>query len=332
MHASRAERAGAPRRPGATGAAATGVPLAFPRWARTVFLLNLLGQTLIIVTGGVVRLTASGLGCPTWPQCVPGSFTPVAHQEEAFHKFIEFGNRTVTFLLGFLALAAIVAGLAHVRASRRAGRAPRRPVVVLSFLPLIGTAAQAVIGGITVLTGLNPSIVAPHFLVSVLLVGGCLVLLVRSGEPGDRPVALVVRREIRWAAWLAVALAGAVIVLGTVVTGSGPHSGDASTYRLGLDPRTMSWLHADTVMLYVGVLVALLLALRVTDAPRRTQLAALLALAVALAQGLVGYVQFFTGLPWVVVAVHLLGAALVWIATTYLLLTTRSRGLPAPSA
>jgi cytochrome c oxidase assembly protein subunit 15 len=313
-------------------ATAASSPTAFPTWARRVFQANLVLQIAIIVTGGVVRLTGSGLGCPTWPQCVPGSFTPVPEQEQAFHKYIEFGNRTLTFVLGVAALAAVGAAVVHLRTARREGTAARRPVVVLATLPLLGTIAQAVLGGITVLTDLNPAIVAPHLLLSLLIVGGCVVLVVRSGERGDQPFRVIVRREVRWAAWAALGLAAVVLVLGTIVTGSGPHSGDDSTHRLGLDPRTVAWLHADTVMLYVGVLVALLLALRVTGAPRRTQRAALLALLVALAQGLIGYTQYFTGLPWVVVACHLLGAALVWSATTYLLLSTRVRGPVSPTS
>ena len=296
-------------------------------WARRVFQANLVAQILIVVTGGVVRLTGSGLGCPTWPQCVPGSFVPVAHQEQSWHKYVEFGNRTMTFLVGALALAAVGTALLYVRSQRQAGRSVRRPVVVLACVPLLGTIPQAVLGGFTVLTGLNPALVASHFLLSLLIVAGCVALVVRSAEPGDQPFRVVVRAEVRWAAWLAVAFAGAVIVLGTIVTGSGPDSGSVGTPRFGLDPAMVSWLHADVVMLYLGVLFAIALALRITDAPLRTRRAATLALAVALSQGLVGYVQYFTGLPWAVVAAHLLGACLVWSCSLYLLLCTRTRGV-----
>lgn len=299
----------------------------FAPWAQRVFQANLVGQVLIVVTGGVVRLTGSGLGCPTWPQCVPGSFTPVAHQEQSWHKYIEFGNRTMTFLVGALALAAVATAVWYVLSQRALGRPVRRPVVALACVPLLGTIPQAVLGGLTVLTGLNPALVASHFLLSLLIVGGCVVLVVRSAEPGDHPMSVVVRREVRWASWLAVALAAAVIMLGTVVTGSGPHSGSIGTPRFGLDPRTVSWLHADMVMLYLGVLFAIALALRVTSAPRRPQRAVVLALAVALSQGVVGYLQYFTGLPWPVVTLHLLGASLVWVCSIYLLLCTRTRGV-----
>jgi cytochrome c oxidase assembly protein subunit 15 len=300
-----------------------------PRWAWWVFVANLVGQIAIIVTGGVVRLTGSGLGCPTWPQCTQGSFVPTAAQNVGFHKFIEFGNRTLTFVLGVLALAAVYAAWRHLRDSRAAGRTPRTTLVWLAAIPLVGTAGQGVLGGITVLTGLSPLIVGAHLLVSMAIVAGCVVLVVRAGEPGDHPVVQVVRQELVWAAWLALALAGLVVVLGVLVTGSGPHAGDVDVPRLGLDPRTMSWVHADTVMLYLGVLLAAWLGARLSDAPSRYRRVVVVALVVALAQGVVGYTQYFTGLPWVVVAVHLLGASLVWAATVRIPLSTRTRGVTA---
>lgn len=301
--------------------------LPVPRWAWWVFVANLVGQIAIIVTGGVVRLTGSGLGCPTWPQCTEGSYVPTQAQDEGFHKFIEFGNRTLTFVLGVLALGALYAAWRHLRDSRTAGLAPRRPLLGLAAIPLVGTAGQGVLGGVTVLTGLSPLIVGAHLLVSMAIVAGCVVLVVRAGEPGDEPVVRVVRVELVWAARLAVVLAAAVVVLGVLVTGAGPHAGDADTPRLGLDAQTMSWVHADTVMLYLGVLVACWLAARLTDASHAYRRAVLVALAVALAQGVVGYTQYFTGLPWVVVAIHLLGASLVWAATVRIPLATRTRGL-----
>lgn len=302
--------------------------LPVPRWAWWVFVANLVGQIVIIVTGGVVRLTGSGLGCPTWPQCTQGSFVPTAVQNEGFHKFIEFGNRTVSFVLGALAIAAVYAAWRHGRDSRAAGYVPRPALLWLSVIPLVGTVGQAVLGGIIVLTGLSPLIVGAHLLVSMAVVAGCVVLVVRAGEPGDEPVVPAVRRELVWAAWLALALAAVVVTLGVLVTGSGPHAGDVDVPRLGLDPRTMSWVHADTVMLYLGVLLASWLGARLTDAPRAYRGAVVVALVVALAQGVVGYTQYFTGLPWVIVAIHLLGASLVWASTVRIPLATRTRGVP----
>jgi cytochrome c oxidase assembly protein subunit 15 len=299
-------------------------------WIRKVFWANYLAQIAIVITGGVVRLTASGLGCPTWPECVPGSFTPVALQEQSWHKYVEFGNRTLTFVLVILSVAALVAAAWYVRSQRARHLPVRRPVVWLAVVPFAGTFGQAILGGVTVLVKLNPTAVAIHLLFSMVMIYACLLLVKRSGEPGDRPMIVIVRSEIRIAAWLLVAVAAVVIALGTIVTGSGPHAGDATAPRFGFDPRTVSWLHADAVILYLGVLLAIMLALRITDAPKAPRRAILIALAVALSQGVVGYTQYFTGLPWPIVALHMLGACLVWSSAVYVLLCTRTRGIPAP--
>jgi cytochrome c oxidase assembly protein subunit 15 len=286
----------------------------------TVLVLNVVVQIGIVVTGGLVRLTGSGLGCPTWPECVPGSYTPVIHQPQGIHKYIEFGNRTLTSVVGVVALAALVGVLLEVRRNHR----PRHLVAVAS-LPLVGVVVQAVLGGITVLTHLNPATVAAHFLVSMGLVCASTYLLWRAGEP-DGPAVPVVRAEL---VWLARALAGVTVVvllLGTLVTGSGPHSGDAEApARFGLDPRAMSWLHSDAVLIWFGLLGMLLLALRLTNAGRRPHREARVTLAVGLAQGLIGYVQYLTGLPVVAVALHMLGASLLVVAVTRLLLSLRER-------
>lgn len=290
------------------------------RWARAVLVAHVVTQVGIVVTGGLVRLTGSGLGCPTWPQCVPGSYTPVVQQPQGIHKYIEFGNRTLTSVVGIVALAALVAVLLDVR---RRARPPR--LVALAAVPLVGVVVQAVLGGITVLTHLSPATVAAHFLVSALIVVASTVLLVRAQE-ADGEVRPVVRDELRWIAGALAALTALVVVLGTVVTGSGPHSGDAdSPARFGVDPRAMSWLHSDSVLVWFGVLLALLVALRLTDAPRSVRRAALVVLGVGLAQGLIGYVQYLTGLPVVAVALHMLGACLLIVAVTRLLLTLRTR-------
>ena len=293
-------------------------PSALPGWARRVLVANVVTQIAIVVTGGLVRLTGSGLGCPTWPQCVPGSYTPVVQQPQGVHKFIEFGNRTLTSVVGIVALAALVAVLLDVRRRSR----PRR-LVALGAVPLVGVVVQAVLGGVTVLTHLSPVTVAAHFLVSALIVVASTVLLGRAQE-ADGVVRPVVRSEVRWMAWALAALTAVVVVLGTVVTGSGPHSGDAdSPARLGLDPRVASWVHADAVLVWFGVLLALLVALRLTDAPAAVRRVGLVTLAVGLLQGLIGYVQYLTGLPIVAVALHMLGACLLIVAVTRLLLSLR---------
>jgi cytochrome c oxidase assembly protein subunit 15 len=286
-----------------------------------VFIANLVAQMAIVVTGAVVRLTGSGLGCPTWPECVEGSYVPTARQEEQWHKYVEFGNRLLTFVLVLLALAAIVAAVADWRRNRR------RSILLLAVVPLVGTVVQAVLGGVTVLTGLHPATVAAHFLVSMAIIVGCVALVARSGDPGDRPVVLEVPRAVRGLTWLLVAVAGAVVVLGVLVTGSGPHSGDADAEnRFSFDPRTVAWLHADVVLLFVGLLVGLLVALHVTGATPRARRRAWLLLGVSLAQGAVGYLQYFTGLPVVLVTAHVLGAVVVWVAVLFVPFAQRRRG------
>jgi cytochrome c oxidase assembly protein subunit 15 len=295
--------------------------------ARRIYIANLVAQMAIIVTGAVVRLTGSGLGCPTWPECVEGSYVPTSRQEESWHKYVEFGNRLLTFALVILAVAAIVAALADRRARVRAGGSARWSLVALACIPIVGTLAQAVLGGITVLTGLHPTTVAAHFLLSMAIVAGCVTLVVRSADPGDEPVTLLVRREIRWLTWLLVAVVSIVVVLGVLTTGSGPHSGDAEAeHRFSFDPRTLAWLHADAVLFFLGLLVALLLALRLTDAPDRVRRSSWILLAVALAQGAVGYLQYFTGLPIVLVGMHVFGAVCLWVAALWILGTQRTRG------
>ena len=285
-------------------------------WLWRVLLVNLILEIGIVVTGGLVRLTGSGLGCPTWPQCVPGSFIPVPHQEQGFHKLIEFGNRTLTSVVGIAALLVIVA-IWRWAPNRRALRR-------ISVLPLLGVLLQAVLGGITVLTGLNPALVAAHFLASMVLVSLSAYLLYRVGEGDDVPVALV-RPEIRSVAWVTAGLGAVILILGTVVTGSGPHSGDAATPRFGFDPRTISWLHADTVMLFAGLVVAVLLAVHLTASDPRPRKVWHAVLGVTVLQGLIGYAQYLTGLPEVLVLVHMLGASLLTVSLTYGVLSLRRR-------
>lgn len=285
-------------------------------WLRRVLQVNLILEIGIVITGGLVRLSGSGLGCPTWPQCVPGSFTPVPYQEQGFHKLIEFGNRTLTSVVGAAAVLVIVAIWRWAPGRRGLRR--------ISVLPLVGVMLQAVLGGIAVLTGLNPAIVAAHFLASMVLVSLSAYLLYRVGE-GDEPPAALVRPEIRLVAWLTAALGALILVLGTMVTGSGPHSGDANTPRSGFDPTTISWLHADTVMLFVGLVVAVLLAVQLTATDPRPRRAWHAVLGIAVLQGLVGYAQYLTDLPEVLVMVHMLGASLMAVSLTYGVLSLRRR-------
>jgi cytochrome c oxidase assembly protein subunit 15 len=315
-----------------TAAAVSSTSGRSPRGIRAVYIANLVAQTGIVVTGAIVRITNSGLGCPTWPECVDGSIAPTSDQAESFHKYIEFGNRLLTFVLVILAVAALVAAFMDRRRRRRAGL-PARPVLfALAAIPIVGTVAQAVLGGITVLTGLHPATVAAHFLLSMAIIAGVTALVVRSGDSGDRPITWLAPRPVRVLAWLLVATSALVVFLGVLVTGSGPHSGDDTAERLGLDPRTVSWLHADVVLLFLGLTVGLLVALSVLRGPRPALTRAWILLGVSLTQGAVGYVQYFTGLPEVLVGLHVLGACLVWLATLFIPSALRSRGGAVPVA
>ena len=299
------------------------LPTAFsPAAVSRLALANVVANGAIIVTGGVVRLTGSGLGCPTWPRCTEESF--VTTPELAGHGVIEFGNRLLTFVLTAVAIALLVAVL---RSSRR----DLRPLAVLAFL---GIPAQAAIGGVTVLTGLNPWTVAVHFLVSVVLTAVATVLWLRSREPGvGQPL---VRRPIALLVSGIAAVTAAVLVLGTIVTGSGPHSGDVDANdvptgdRMGFDIQLVSQLHADVVFLLVGLTVALLVALYATDAPGRVRRAARDLLAVQLLQGVIGFVQYFTHLPVVLVLLHMLGAVLITAFTARLVWSVRGPASELP--
>jgi cytochrome c oxidase assembly protein subunit 15 len=199
----------------------------------------------------------------------------------------------------------------------------------LAFVPILGTVAQAVLGGITVLTGLNPFVVAAHFLLSLVLIALLTNLVAAASEHGDSPVTVRVNRHIRSGTWLLTGLMSTVLVLGTLVTASGPHAGDAHVARTGWDPQLVSWVHADLVLLSIGLLTGLIVALRATGAPADIAAGGILALVLFLSQGLIGYVQYFTGLPWLVVVLHVLGSVTVWWATVRLLLKMRIRGAVA---
>jgi cytochrome c oxidase assembly protein subunit 15 len=269
---------------------------------------SLVGNIAIVVTGGAVRLTGSGLGCPTWPRCTDTSL--VAHPDLGLHGAIEFGNR----LLGVLLALVVVANLALALTRWRRDRG----IVVLAFFVAFSVPAQAVMGGITVLTGLNPWVVGLHFLLSPALIALCVVFLnrVRRGRStGRRPLP----RATTWLIGGVAALTAAVLATGTVVTGSGPHAGDAGAARNGLSPLATSQLHADLVCLLVGLTVGTVaVAFALGDAELRRW--SVVALLVELAQGLVGAVQYATSLPIALVGLHLLGAALVAAVATRLVL------------
>lgn len=297
------------------------------RLLRPLALASLIANTALVVTGAAVRLTGSGLGCPTWPRCTEESYTTTA--EMGVHGVIEFGNRLLTFVLVAIALACFVAALVE--------RPRRRSLVLLALAVGLGIPGQGVIGGITVLTNLNPWVVGLHFLLSMGLIAGAYALWKRAAE-GDGPPRSLVPGPLRSLARLTALVSAAVIVAGVVVTGSGPHAGDEDAKRNGLDPATVSQAHADLVFLLVGLSVALWFALRAVGAPPAAVRAAGVLVLVELAQGLVGFVQYFTQLPVLLVGVHMLGAAGVWIATLAMLRSLRVRpelphaGPDAPAA
>jgi heme a synthase len=285
-----------------------------PGLVRRLALASLVANVVIVLTGGAVRLTGSGLGCPTWPKCTDDSYTTTS--EMGVHGVIEYGNRMLGGIVGVIAIAALLVAI-RLR--------PRRPDVVrLAALVLAGVLGQGVLGGITVLTGLNPWTVAAHFLVSILVIAAAYAQWRRVDESAG-PVRAVVPAPLRWLVWLVTAVGAAVLVLGTLVTGAGPHAGDPDTSRMPFDLTTISQLHADLVFLLVGLTAASWFALRAVAAPARTVRAAAILLAVELGQGVIGFVQYFLHVPPLAVGLHMLGACLVWLATLNLLFATRNR-------
>jgi cytochrome c oxidase assembly protein subunit 15 len=279
----------------------------FERWLRPFAWATLLANCVLVVTGGAVRLTGSGLGCPTWPRCTDESFTP--HGALDMHSAIEFGNRMLTFVLVAVALATFVA----------AWQTGRRDLRRLALALALGIPAQAVIGGITVLTDLNPWIVSFHLLCSLAIIGLSVVFLQRI----DHPDPVVARGPVVGLAWATFAAAWLVLYIGTIVTGSGPHAGDLDSPRNGLDPLQFSQLHADAVFLFVGLTLGLLFALHAVDAGRTARTAVLVLLGLELAQGAIGFVQYFTDLPIVLVGLHMLGAAAISASVTWVLVRVR---------
>jgi cytochrome c oxidase assembly protein subunit 15 len=287
---------------------------------RPLALASLVANIGLVVTGGAVRLTGSGLGCPTWPKCTGASYTTT--DAMGVHGAIEFGNRLLNFVLVAVALACLVESIRQ--------RPRRRSLIGLSVGVLAYIPVQAVLGGITVLTKLNPWVVGLHFLASIGLITVAYALWRRAGEGDQAPVRLV-PAPLRQLGVLTALAGAAVIAVGVVVTGSGPHAGDAHARRTGLDPAAVAQAHADLVFLLIGLTVALVLALRGVGAPGAVVRASVVLLAIELGQGVIGFVQYFTHLPVVLVGVHLLGAALVWVSLLNVLWAMRSRDETPPT-
>jgi heme a synthase len=270
------------------------------RLRTAIFGVLLFLQSALVLTGGAVRLTGSGLGCPTWPECTPGSYTPVPYQAEGqLHAWIEFGNRLLTFALLISALVAVIYVL-------KSGRKDLRSLAAGQVLGIIG---QGVLGGITVLTDLHPLPVAGHLLLSMLLIAGATSIYSRRHAPQVKVAAAT--KTVSVISQLHLAVAFIVLILGTLVTGSGPHAGDEKAQRFGFDIRTVAILHADAVIFLVGITIALLVAASVAQSTKK---AIYIFFVVTLAQGAIGYTQYLTGIPEALVAAHLAGATIFWIA------------------
>lgn len=283
------------------------------RGIRRVFLINLCAQILIILSGGIVRLTGSGLGCTTAPQCVPGSIIPVAEQHQGLATVIEFSNRVFSAGVGVIAVLAVIA----------AWRSGSKRLLQLSGIPLIFTLAQALIGGITVNMELHPAIVMIHFLVSAILVAASAVLYMRSIQP-DAPRQTMVRKEV-W--WLGLGMSFALaltLIAGTVTTGTGPHAGDAENPpRFGFDLQFVTHIHAEIGIAFAMLVIAMLIALRLTEASAFAKEMSWWLLGAVALQATIGYFQVFTGLPILMVAMHMLTASLLITVMTFLMCELR---------
>ncbi|MER6415404.1 COX15/CtaA family protein [Streptomyces humidus] len=319
----------------ADAVAAVRNPLAFvaarwtpaPRTVRRAALSALVMSVVIVVTGGAVRLTGSGLGCPTWPKCTDDSLT--ATSAMGFHGAIEFGNRMLTYVLCAAVGWAIVAA--------RSEKPRRRSLTRLGWAQFWLVMSNAVLGGIVVLVGLNPYTVAAHFLAASALIAVAAVMWQRSREGDGEPRPLV-GKPVRQLVWFLVLASGLLIAVGTVVTGAGPHAGDSSEVdRMPLDWETVAKLHAVLAWIVVTLTFALWFILKAVDAPKSPLDRTRDLFLVLLAQGVIGYVQYFTDLPELLVGLHMLGSALVWIAVLRVPLALRERAgttvdLPGPAA
>ena len=318
----------------ADAVAAVRNPLAFiaerwtptPRTVRRAALAALVMSVVIVVTGGAVRLTGSGLGCPTWPKCTDDSLTATGAM--GFHGAIEFGNRMLTYVLCAAVGWAIIAA--------RSEKPYRRGLTRLGWAQFWVVMSNAVLGGIVVLVGLNPYTVAAHFVATSALIAIATVMWQRTRE-GDAPPRPLVGGAVRQLVWFLVAAAVLLILVGTVVTGAGPHAGDSSEVaRMPIDWETVSKAHAVLAWIVVSLTFALWFVLKAVDAPKNPLHRSRDLFLILLAQGVIGYVQYFTDLPELLVGLHMLGSALVWIAVLRVLLALRERpqaeaDVPGPS-
>ncbi|MFB8088727.1 heme A synthase [Streptomyces sp. NPDC055992] len=286
-----------------------------PRTVRRAAMSAVVMAVVIVVTGGAVRLTGSGLGCPTWPKCTDESLT--ATSAMGFHGAIEFGNRMLAYVLCAAVGWAIIAA--------RSAKPWRRSVTLLGWVQFWIVMGNAVLGGIVVLVGLNPYTVAAHFLLSTALLTVAVLTWQRTREGDEAPRPLV-GKAVAQLAWLLAVAAGLLITVGTVVTGAGRHAGDSSdVHRIPIDWKMIAQLHADLAWVVVALTVALWFVLKAVDAPvgplHRTRELFL----ILLSQGVIGYVQYFTDTPEILVGLHMFGSCLVWIGVVRVVLSLRER-------
>jgi len=288
---------------------------------RRIALAGVIADTVIMSTGAAVRLSSSGLGCPDWPRCSAADIVASKNAGQTLlNTWIEFGNRLLNIPLVIITVIVFIAAWRF-----RPNGDRRRDLVWLAAAQPAGVVAQAVIGGIVVLTKLNPSAVSVHFLVSASIVAAAVALHVRCTE-GNEPPRAVVRRDLRVMSAALVAVTGAMLAAGTVVTGTGPLAGNAAAPRYKLPLEGVTQLHADIGWLMGGVAVALVLGLRMSGAPSRAVRAGLIMIVLLGVQGALGYIQYFTHLPAGLVWIHVTGSMLVWIAVLRLFFATRDRG------
>ena len=305
------------------GSLITPSAVALRRWA----LAGVLASVAIIATGAAVRLSQSGLGCPDWPACTAHSIGAAgATGQTLVHRWIEFGNRLVTAAI--LIVAAGVSVAAWRFRPDGTGR-PRRDLLLLALAQPAGIVAEAVLGGIVVLTKLDPVWVSVHFLLSMALTGLAVMLYVRAAAlTQDAPPAAPpapVRRDLRVLSVVLAAVTAAMVAAGTVVTGTGPLAGAGGVARYHLPLAGVTQLHADIGWLLTGLTVALVAGLRLTGAPPRAMRLGWLLIGLILAQGSVGYAQYFAGLPAGLVWVHVTGAVLIWVTALRLTFALHER-------
>lgn len=283
-----------------------------PARYRTIAIGALVALSAIIITGASVRLTNSGLGCDDWPNCNSQRLIDVSSK----HAAIEQVNRLFTGIVGFAVIAAVLGSL---------WRVPRRSDLTwLSVWLVVGVVANAVLGGISVLVDLHPVAVQGHMLLSMMLITAGSILVRRAGEPDGVPRRRTVTKPTERLVWLHFVVVTIAVVTGTVVTGAGPHAGDENAERLDIAIPTAARLHAVTVLTAIAIALLIAWRLRTIDTDRRALMTPLSRwIGIGLTQAALGYIQYFSDVPELLVGIHVLGATLVMIASTFLVLDTR---------